>query len=172
MASPTAIRSGFVAILQAVQAELADELGLDAARIHIVADRDQPRLDAEQDVLLWPRGFVSQQPDNDGGGRVTTWLVRRLSVITRTRVGELDETGSNSILLTDATLGAFAFEESVLNILQDFFPEDSARNLLTVEPMRVLTGLDPGPAKKEPGWCDNLVDYEIRYAPALTQSRQ
>lgn len=169
----TQIRSGIVAILDAVKARLVDKLAFPEERIFAVARENVPHFVAEQDILLKPGRFLSKQEWNDGAGRVATLFSRVLSVIPRNRLMR-DEGDRDDIFLTDADAGYFALEEDIVDALQDFLPENTGEDTLLAEPMRILGG-DP-PRKehgdKGAGWGAGRLDFEIQYVFAADQTDQ
>lgn len=171
----TVLRSKVSDIVDAVRQQLAawGALGLPVERILVWAGRDlPPHTQAEQDLVLKPRGMQPDRPITDAAGRVDFRVRRRLSVIVRTR-SVVDDADRSQEWLEDPNAGHFAFEEAVVDALHDFFPADDAGNLLTIEPVKFVGSGDPEQeTKAEPGWGQSQLDFELFYELPLDQSSQ
>jgi len=165
----TVLRSNVAAILAAVKAQLiADGVALED-EIWIVRKRRglQVSFSGDKQFLLSVGGYLPGK-ENDGGGRLNTWIRRRLRMQIRTSLlldeAEKDETR----LLTDAT-GHYAIEDAVLNCLQDFLPEDTDGNWLLNEPMRLNPSGDAEQeAPNDSAWTQSVLEFEICYTADLS----
>jgi hypothetical protein len=163
-------RTGIAMILLSIQQQLIDKAVVPQADIGIVCTVDVPHFDADQDVLIYPQRFTSDQAQADHAGRIDTRVVRMVHIILRTRM-ELDESNRQVSILTTPSLGHFALEDAILDALQIFFPLDSNGNQLTYEPMRVYTGEPPKlELPKHPGWGNSILTFEVGEMMPLTQN--
>lgn len=167
----TVVRASIRDILTAIKAELVlrEVLGEDA--IHFVARDYVPHFVADKDLLLRPGRVTSSEPWNTGAGRAATALKRYLHCICRTRLA-LDESDRDEKWLQDEAFGHWILEESVLDALQDFLPEDADENVLLIEPMRVVDADAPDKDRKEPLlWGESTVTFEVFYAADIDATR-
>ncbi len=168
-------RASINEILPLIRQQLIDKAVIGKDRCYIVARDVVPHHQADQDILIRPRGFVVEGASRDPGGRVTCRIARHVAIICRTRLA-LDEPDRDPQWLTNATLGHFALEERVPDALEEFFPTDPAGNILTTECIRMLSGDDPRTWKESPPagesqeWGTSVLVYEVKYDLALKQT--
>lgn len=158
-------------ILPAIKTELVDQGVLGADQIAWVARPAPPHFVSDKQILLRPKGFISRRADRDGEGRIGGPLRRILAVHLRVRLATDEADRDDQWLLQEAN-GYFDLEESVLNILDIFWPHDTAGNALTCEPIRIIEAND---AEKDDGdndWGDGTLYFEMIYYPPRDQSRQ
>ncbi len=140
MADPTFVPCSFGTILLKIQARLMSVLSFPSERVIITLQgTDPPHIQADQDILLRSKTIHTNSSWTNQTGHFQTYVERRLETVCRTRLA-LDELGSAAIWLTDATLGHIAFEESVANALQTFFPTDANENTLTYQALEQMDG--------------------------------
>jgi len=167
------VRSAAGPILLALVAQLKLSPAFSADSVFVWIGDDEPPFRPIGDgyVTLWLRGGTVDEDYSDGGGRVTTVLRRRLTVIVNTRL-LLDEVTRDFAWLTDQTLGHYAREHAVFDSLQKFWPVDAQQNTLTIEPISLRTVSDVVKPRTEPGWGRSAVDFEVPYDLALDQTKQ
>lgn len=164
----TVLRSHLVTICRAIQRQLVLTIGLRPEYIKLASEFEQsPRSD--RDIILRPRGFIVDRYVADPAGRILTAVRRKLTVGIRTRL-QLDDAGhKDEQFLFHANLGSLPFEEEVAGVLQEWSPVDEADNALTLEPMHLLGGTDPG-GEREDVWGQTFIDFELYYALPLSQN--
>ncbi len=166
MAQP--IRSNVADIITAAKAKLiADEVASED-QIWTVRRRrgKQPSFIADVQLQLSVSGFIPGR-ENDGGGRLNTWIRRRLRVLIRTSL-LLDEAERDDTRLLDADFGHYALEDAVMNSLHDFAPEDTDGNWLLNEPMRLNPSGDAEQeAANDSAWTQSVLEFEICYTADL-----
>lgn len=137
-------------------------------RVLLSMRRKVQHLQADQDVVLRPRGFRVVAKITDQAGRIDTRLQRRLEVRCRTRLAT-DDPARDETWLTDEVLGHVAFEELVCDCFQEFLPteSDQSQDVLLVCPMLLEEGSDPEPdtdgASRESGWGQTSLFFQMEY---------
>lgn len=156
-------RANFTEILLAVRAYLVSETGLDDTRVFVSAlgADDVPRFSATQDLILRPQGEEPLAGIVDGSGRYDRRTRRSFEAIVRTRV-LLDQSGRDSVRLTDASLGHLALEDAVVDALELYHLADSAGDALAA-PLRVgrLTG--PQRLRDDRTWVWSAFTVEVEH---------
>lgn len=141
---PTAavLRGKLESILPLVQARVASYTGLAQDRVLPIArpTKTVPHLVGDQDVLLRFRGFKTDGAQNNRG-RHNRRCHHRLEVTVRTRF-EMDTVDKETRWLTDAAKGNVVAWEAVADALEDFYPTDSAGNVLTDTGLALMEGLE------------------------------
>lgn len=157
------IRSRFRSILLLLQSRLVNTLAWDAARVIVtVLDADKvPHQMGDQDILIRPRNESCSRDLLEGGGRYTDFRTRKISLILRTRV-YLDLSNADLIRLTDESLGHYALEDSVADILQTWLvvnDDDDAEAM----PVRVLDLSDVRKDRGDDNWVSSEFTLEVDY---------
>lgn len=167
------IRCSLRGILTSIKAQLMDWLEIPAERVLVSVRKKIPHFQADQDVVIRPRGFRIEKQITDEVGRWETTLRRRVDFVCRTRLG-FDEDDRDESWLTDASYGHIALEELVVDAMQEFFPTDSAGNHLTREPMLLTDGLDfeKEADDAEAEWGQSTVSFDVVYDLAFTELPQ
>lgn len=171
MATPRGtVRTTCAAILAAIAAKLvADGVVSESSRVLYVARRASiPHFGADKDVLLTPLGFRLHTGQDVAGGRGTSMLLRTITVTCRTRLGT-DESGRDRVWLTAEDIGQLAFEEAVVDCLHNYWPEDSSRNVITAQPLKLMEGNAPDKDAKDPTWGQSTLAFSAFYHLNLTQ---
>ena len=163
----TDLRSGIVPVLQAMQAQLVAASVVPVERCFLVA-RDPvktERYQGPQEVYLRPLGFLADDPNVTGGGRIDTRFTRSVEITLRTR-NDRDQSGQDPHFLTDIDTH-FALEEAVVNALQLFFPVDSSGNGLVIAGIRVMSGtlVERSIEDDLVGWSKLI--WEVIYYPPI-----
>lgn len=170
----TVNRSKLEAILDAVQAQLASVTGIDTSHIRRLArhQRKLPApLDGQRELLLRIRGFWAERVKHRD--RHDCRIARKLSVIVRCRT-ELDEQGGDEVLIgadTDDDKGLDVTENSVIDALQNFYPEDEDGNHLTYESLSIMDGTDYDVVDGHPGWGQVELLFAVPIQLPLDQER-
>lgn len=165
------IRSNFVAILQAVQTQLAKVTGLPTTRVLLVARRASPKFQGDSDILVRPGRFISPPEERTAAGYVEL-IIRRLLIV-QPRVRRLaDMPDRDDIFLTDAALGYFTLEENIVNALSNFEPTDASGNVLTFGTIQLRSGAEvqKETEDKAPGWGFGGLEFEIPYFLNVSQT--
>lgn len=149
-------------ILGAVRTRLSTVTGIPAGRIRYVArrkDDNLPSFDADQQILLRDRGFITTGGNNDPQDYR---IYRKLGVMIRTR-NELSEADDDESWLTNAALGNAAFEDLAFESLNNFLPLGSNGVPLLFEEMKI----EPGTARLADGAGWGAVELEYRMGTSL-----
>jgi hypothetical protein len=88
-----------------------------------------------------PLGFVTNDPEITGAGRVSTPFVRTVELTIRMRM-DSDQSSQDLYFLTRAD-ALFPLEEAAVNSLQMLSPVDAAGNAYTIAPIRIMSGQQP-----------------------------
>lgn len=164
-------RSPMREILAAIKEELITQEVLGEDLITWAARSDVPKFTADKNIILRPKGFVSRRADQDGAGRIDGPLRRILAVHLRVRLA-VDEADRDTEWLLKEGSGYFDLEDSVINILDMFWPHDSDGNALLCEPMRIIEANDAEKDREDNDWGDGTLYFEMLYYPPRDQSRQ
>jgi hypothetical protein len=166
MANATVLRSSLTAIIPRLRTQLAAVTGLPEGRVRYVARQQKtPHFSAPRDLLIEDAGFEGDPGNSD---RHDCRLLRRLAVTIRTRC-ELGEADADEPWALDADEGNIAFEELVIDAVQNFFPEDDDRNILTYEPMKVLRG--EVRKREKDGWGEVRLVFHAGNESPMDQAR-
>lgn len=165
---PYQIRSNIGAILEAVKTHLVTETGLASTAILWVQRSMTPHLRGDKDILLRAGRFDVDGQEVAAAGRIATKVTRILEITPRTRVG-LDQSDRDDEWLLDTTRGYFELEDTIVDALQLFAPLDASRNMLTIEPMRLLGGSIPQKSR-DPLWGDSVLLFQVKYYLDLDQT--
>jgi hypothetical protein len=164
---PKPLRSSLNAVFASIKAYLAEETGLAAEFVRIIARRQRPpKLIAGQDILLRDRGFTVDGGNSD---RHDCRIWRKLGVVIRTRY-ELDQAGSDEIWMTDLVEGNVVAEEEVMDALINHQPADEDDNHLLFEPMKLLGGETRD--READGWGEVELHFSMAIELPLDQSWQ
>ncbi len=168
----TVIRTSLATILTRIKTLLIADaaLSIPAARVLVTVRRKLPHFQADQDIVLRPRGFSVVAKITDQAGRWETTIKRRLDVTCRTRLG-FDETDRDESWLTDGTYGHVAFEESVASFFQELYLTDADDNMLLHEPMLLMDGPDPEKEADDETaeWGQTTLSFEMVYDLAFPE---
>lgn len=174
-------RHSFGEILLAIKRHLADarQIGLPRESIRLIArpDGTVPHLSGQRDILIRPGRFLTIGPMEPGeaetSARVQTRVQRTVYVFPRLSM-ILDEVGSDEQWLCDPKDGIFAFEDALLNLLQDHHPTDRNGTELTTQGLMLTSG---EAAEKElrsdpktgggPQWGHSCVVFVATYLPPI-----
>lgn len=169
--TPAQIRGSFRTILARIRTQVVEWCGIPEERVLVAARGKVPWFQADQDIVLRPRGFRVDKSWTDQAGRHATVLHRKLEVRIRTRL-QTDEPNSDSLWLLDEANGHVALEELVIDALQEFLPIDdpeTTKNALTLNPILLLDGDDPDrEAGKPTDWGESRLTFEVSYILSLT----
>ena len=166
----TVIRSSLRGILSAIKAQIISGVPLPAARVLVSVRKQVPHFQADQDVVIRPRGFKIEKIITDQVGRWETTLRRRIDFTCRTRLG-VDESDRDESWLQHASFGHILLEEKVVDAMQEFFPADASGNHLVREPMLLTDGLDPDKEQDDElvEWGQSTVSFDVVYDLAFTE---
>ena len=166
------IRSKLSAILPLIKTQLMATTSFPTERVLISMRDVHPNvMQADQYIVIRPRGSVTDEPIEIGAGRVDTRLSRRVAIILRTRL-EIDQDHVDVEWLTNATYGHLDVEHQIINSLQDFQVIDGSANWLVVKPLKLGPVSDPNPVQEFTGWGQSVQEYEVKYEADLTQTYQ
>lgn len=168
----TVVRASIRDILNTIRQRLVDYPVIGTDRVYIVARRNVPHFQADQDILIRALGFTVDRGWADGAGRKATRIDRQVAIIPRTRLAT-DEADRDPQWLNHASLGHYQLEEKIPDALEEpWFPAAANGDHLTIEPIRMLSGseADKGEMKGEDfDWGDSAIFYKVSYLLALTQ---
>lgn len=175
---PTDGTSPFAAIAVAVKARLISRLGLAAQFVKLVAN-DRYKVTIAENFFVYLQIFGITKPKDPaldytdaGAGRLSRPFARRLRVYVYTRHG-VDQYGDDTVALggtdpsedvsdTEYTPGQLLAEEMVLNALDDFLPQTTSGQALTLGPLHPLDSSEypERPAENEAGLLRSCIDFE------------
>lgn len=169
----TVLRSSLRPILAAIKAALVAGVPIPAERVLVSVRRKVPHFQADQDIVIRPRGFRIDASQTDHTGRFLTKIIRRIEFTCRTRLG-FDETDRDESWLLDETYGHVALEERVIDVLQEFEATDEDGNGLQHGPMLLMDGPDPDKeADDDAGeWGYSTLVFELTYDLTFTEYPQ
>lgn len=160
---PTPLATSLTPILAAVSAQLTAVTGIPPNLIRLVARGTTPRFQADQDILLRPGQVTYDRGFDAGSGRVCPILRRPLLIHLRTRFNA-DPSDADDSRLTDPVYGHIPFEESVINALAWFLPQDGNQNWLVQEPMHPI---DYPPEELQTAeaadWIESNLAFQLTY---------
>lgn len=137
---PKQIRSAISDIASSIKTKLMSDMEFPSERV-IWWGRD--KIDKNQKdpaLFLRLRRMVDLGEGWDGAGRHDTCVQRILDV--GISVSLDTDTTSDAPWMFDGTLGYFPIELAVLDSLIEFTPRDSAKNVLTIQPLSLVGAVD------------------------------
>lgn len=173
------IRTPLAAILDAVKSRLTDgtykAVDIAAQCWQIRSRKELPaKFMVDPVLMLLCSNLKALSGSAEGGGRVTSWKVRHLTVYILTR-NDADPVHEDTFRLTDATTGHYALEEAVDDALQLFdgdISSDQTGNTLLVQGMKQVGGTDAKEYAPNKSYTVSTLVYEMIYQPDLSQSYQ
>jgi hypothetical protein len=135
----------------------------------LVGRKNVPKFQANEDCLLQPGSFISNQECFDGSGLNATKVRRYLNLYPRNRAA-LDPADRDDVWLTDLNLGFFQFEDACVAALAGFWPQDILGNYLTYQEIRVANGTDPAKNDSDGMWGDSMISFEVEYLISSAQA--
>src|SRR5271166_975158 len=112
------VLSSIVPIINGVQTQLINQLGLDSSQVRIVAHEPPFQQKGQTVLYIWPKESVREPVESDGSGRRSTVVRRTLWLVIDNRLAT-DDTGGSEDWLTNASLGILQFEEQVQTVMED-----------------------------------------------------
>jgi hypothetical protein len=168
----TQIRTSLATILTRLKTLLVADttLNIPAERVLLTVRRKLPHFQADQDIVLRPRGFSVMAKVTDHAGRWQTTLKRRLDVTCRTRLG-IDEADRDEDWLTDEAYGHIAFEEAVASFFQTLYLMDDDQNVILHEPLMLMDAPDHEKDADDElqEWGQSTFSYELIYDQAFPE---
>jgi hypothetical protein len=149
----------FSDIAEAIVAQIVLVSGLDPAYVNIVATDNYKIADFDSQ-FIYVRAYGIQPWTDYGAGRRVRRCKRFIKVFIHTR-NNSDRYGDDSI----AALAHFALEESVMDGLDEFVPEDEDGVALVVEPLHPLDDTS-GPSREDiddQGIVTSALSFEVQY---------
>lgn len=174
------IRTSLRTVLQRIKDKITTDLLLGPNDVAIPSERvlltirgKVPKLQGDSDIVIRPRGLKVRREVTDYGGRHDTRINRRIEIICRTRL-ELDPVNSDEVFLLDSELGHIAFEELVIDCLQDALltESDDSDNAILCCGMLLEEGQDTRPdaeASRGAGWGETSLFFSVEYSLAFTE---
>jgi hypothetical protein len=177
MAKP--IRTPLTAILTAVKTRLTEgdlkAVDIAAQCWQIRSRKELPASFMVDPVLMLLASNLKALPASaEGGGRVTSWKVRHLTVYIVTR-DDADPSHEDTHRLTHETTGHYTLEEKVDDALQLFDGDTTPTQIgdtLLVQGMKQVGGTDAREYSQNKSYTVSTLVYEMIYQPNLTQSYQ
>jgi hypothetical protein len=177
----TTLRTSFVPIWQAIVTQILNWPGFSGFNngrgivpsqvILVSPGRTPPNVDTigDQYLILMPRAVDPELRREEGGGRTDKRARRTLDIIVRSRLA-LDEIDRDTLFLTSYSQGVIPLEETVLDCLIDFQPQDSFGNLLTDVPLKWIVNSEPRREPVQEGYGQVVVSFEVPYLLPISQT--
>jgi hypothetical protein len=172
------VRTSFSAILLAIQAQIVLVTELDISAVKLIGRNPAliPALTSQQDILIRPSRFATLGVDNgpeEAAGRVDFRTTRNIYIFPRLQ-GSLDATGTDTAWLTgeNTDYNIFSLEETIIDGLLEFFPQDTNGNQLTDVGLKLTNGEEPEKLVAQQiaqNWGRSVLCFTARYMPPLTQ---
>lgn len=157
-------------IITACRDRLVNESVLPQDRIMMVARVGQlvPKFQADQELLLRPRGFTSMELQQIivAAGEYDSQQRRVLEVYLRVRKA-LDESDRDDHWLIDETDGYFDLEDAVVNALHMFWPHTASGDAMLAYPMRYFDSVAPEKSA-DATWGDCIATFVMVYQPLMS----
>lgn len=161
--------SSLADILPKIQDELVLRLGIPSERVIF----DDPSMiifpqQSDQVIVIWPDVESCNLKDTLGTGRLQTREIVSLEIAVFTKKMTDSPNSKQSWLMDHLKL-----RHAVLDAMVCFQPSDPAGNWLISRP--ILPRRDSSPEKmmkRDPGWGQSRMIFEIEYTLRLDQSRQ
>src|SRR5690349_823893 len=121
-------KTSFAEILRAIKAELVKQLEMPVTAVKLIGRRPEnvPKFTGNKDILIRPTRFDTWKVLEEAAGRVDFEVIRKVVIVPRLRMA-LDTVDKDEIWLTSDE-GMIAFEESIVDVLQEFMPTDTDGN--------------------------------------------
>jgi hypothetical protein len=163
----TLVTSPLVPILNAIQAQVTNYLGLDPSLVFFVTRKSIPKFQGDVQILIEP-GRVQPEPNMDqAAGRAFPLVYRIISITLRTRYG-VDLSDRSDSWITDPQYGHYLFEELLVAALNNFQPVDANNNGLIQEVMHWIPSSEPVSASRDQTWGETTINFSVLYE--LSQS--
>lgn len=151
-------------ILLAIRNRISEVLELDPQFVRIVSS-DNYTVCADQ-RFVYIRPFGPKPVTDHGGGRRTRPIHRSIRVYLYTR-NSLDQTGFDTVALTDDTnYSHFVGEDLLIDALDEYWPTLDEQTVLTIEPIHFESTSEGKPVREsenDVGFTRSHQDYEVVY---------
>lgn len=163
------VRSRISDIAAAIKTRLMSELGLPTERV-IWWARAKPVKNQKDTILFLHLRRMADLGDGwDGGGRHDTKVQRILDVGISVDINT-DTTSDEPWMFKDS-LGYFPIEMQVMDALIEYHPRDSAKNILTLQPISLVGAADAMKYPDALAGAAGMVSFKILHNLDLTDEQ-